>query len=177
MNTAIVTAAGCTLIPFPALDPVQTETVLRWRNAETVRSWMISSQPIVMSDHVNFLEQLRTAEKTAYWLVLSSGLPLGVVSLTRIDRQNKNAYVGIYANPEQHIPGAGTIMMRSLHEIAFGAMGLHTLKLEVLASNLRAIGLYEKLGYCREGVLRQFLSRDGKQEDMIVMGLIAGEGA
>lgn len=177
MNCSVLSAGGCTLIPFPVLAPHQVEMVLRWRNADAVRMWMFHRECIELKDHLAYLEQLRGTPHAAYWMVaLPDGNPLGVVSLTRIDSENRNAYVGIYANPEQRVAGAGTSLMRCLHEVAFGTMGLHTLKLEVLASNLRAIGLYTKLGYCREGVLRQFLSREGKREDVLVMGLLAGEG-
>lgn len=177
MNCSVVSVGGYTLIPFPVLTPAQAEMVLRWRNTDTVRMWMFHRECIGTQDHLAYLEHLRGAPHAAYWMVvLPDGNPLGVVSLTRIDTENSNAYVGVYARPDQPVPGAGTLLMRCLHEVAFGAMGLHTLKLEVLASNLRAIGLYTKLGYCREGVLRQFLSLDGKREDVVVMGLIAGEG-
>ncbi len=41
--------------------------------------------------------------------------------------------------------------------------------------NERAIALYEKLGFRREGVYREFLSRDGQRYDMYLYGLLRRE--
>jgi len=50
---------------------------------------------------------------------------------------------------------------------------LHRVELTVVADNLHGIGLYEKVGFQREGVKREnFLGDDGKYHDEIVMGIL-----
>ena len=41
--------------------------------------------------------------------------------------------------------------------------------------NERAIALYEKLGFQREGVHREHLQRDGRRYDMYLYGLLRSE--
>ena len=55
--------------------------------------------------------------------------------------------------------------MESMHEKA-KALGAERMLLEVRVSNARAIGLYEKYGYCRYG-LREHYYADG--EDAYLM--------
>ena len=49
------------------------------------------------------------------------------------------------------------------------------MQLTVFAYNERAIALYEKLGFVREGVYREFLARDGVRYDMYLYGLLRRE--
>ena len=48
----------------------------------------------------------------------------------------------------------------------FNELNLYRLQLTVLAYNTRAVGMYEKLGFTREGVLRAFGERDGRRYDL-----------
>ena len=43
------------------------------------------------------------------------------------------------------------------------------------SSNERAIALYEKAGFRREGVFREFGQRDGRRYDMYLYGLLRPE--
>ncbi|PKO21452.1 MAG: GNAT family N-acetyltransferase [Chloroflexi bacterium HGW-Chloroflexi-1] len=58
---------------------------------------------------------------------------------------------------------------------AFGELNLHRLQLTVFEYNARAIALYEKLGFRREGVYREFMQRDGQRYDMYLYGLLRPE--
>ena len=45
----------------------------------------------------------------------------------------------------------------------------------VFSNNERCIALFEKLGFRREGVYREFLQRDGRRYDMYLYGLLRPE--
>ena len=52
------------------------------------------------------------------------------------------------------------------------ARGAERIELEVFASNARAIALYERLGFVREGVKRRARKLDGQYEDNVPMALL-----
>ena len=54
-------------------------------------------------------------------------------------------------------------------------MNLHRVQLTVFAYNERALALYERLGFQREGVYREFIQRDGVRYDMYLYGLLRRE--
>ena len=50
--------------------------------------------------------------------------------------------------------------------------GLIRIKLGVFSDNTRAIALYEKIGFVREGVLRDHVLIDGHYQDLIMMAMV-----
>ncbi len=68
--------------------------------------------------------------------------------------------------------GAGAACLRGLIAWAFARPHVHRFHLDCLAHNARARGLYEKLGFSRDGVLRQaYLAADGRRHDLTLMAL------
>lgn len=71
--------------------------------------------------------------------------------------------------------GIGTEAMRLALDFAFGELNLHRVQLTVFEYNDRAIAVYERLGFRREGVYRECLHRDGRRYDMYLYGLLRRE--
>jgi RimJ/RimL family protein N-acetyltransferase len=60
-------------------------------------------------------------------------------------------------------------------DFAFQELNLHRIQLTVYSYNERAMRMYEKLGFQREGVYREFLLRDGQHHDMLLYGILNHE--
>lgn len=149
----------------------ERETILTWRNYKEIRRWMYSDHVISPDEHLRFMERLKDDGKNFYWLAEHKNKgDTGVISLNRVDFNNKNAYLGIYSNPE--ISGAGNLFIDCLKHIAFNVADLHTLKAEVIETNERAINFYKKSGFSEEGRLKEFVFKDGRWQDVIVMGTV-----
>jgi RimJ/RimL family protein N-acetyltransferase len=71
--------------------------------------------------------------------------------------------------------GYGEEAMRLMLRFAFDELNLRRVQLTVFSYNELAIRLYEKLGFRREGVFREFLQRDGQVHDMLLYGLLRRE--
>nr|WP_275477366.1 GNAT family protein [Streptomyces roseifaciens] len=71
--------------------------------------------------------------------------------------------------------GYATDTMRVICRYGFDEMRLHRIALTVVADNVPARRVYEKVGFVEEGRRRECFRRDGKWHDMIVMGLLEGE--
>ncbi len=160
----------CELYNFINLPESKKELVRNWRNDADIKKWMITDHIISKSEHLSFIESLKNDNKNTYWLVADKNIELGVVSLTRIDCNNKNAYLGIYANPG--LNKVGSKLMASLMDVSFNLGGLHSLKLEVREDNKRAIEFYKKSGFKREGLLRDMINKDGIWYNLVIMGLV-----
>ncbi len=160
------------LLNFVNLSNEDIEMIRVWRNHPNVRTWMYSQHKIGKEEHISFVEHLKKSYDSAYWLAESESNHLGVLYLNRINLRHKHAYMGLYTNPFQKVSGVGKILGRLVIRLAFDILDLHTLKLEVMEDNERAIKLYTKLGFKEEGKLKEFVNRDGKWIDVIVMGII-----
>lgn len=67
--------------------------------------------------------------------------------------------------------GIGSRLMEATLAAAW-SIGLSRIELSVNASNQRAIRLYEKFGFEREGVLRNAIMLDGDYQDVLIMGIL-----
>jgi len=79
--------------------------------------------------------------------------------------------LGMGIHPEFRGQGIGKRLITTTIEAA-QRMGVTRVELEVFASNTRAIGLYEKIGFKHEGLKQRFARFDDRFEDAVVMALL-----
>ncbi|MFG3385856.1 GNAT family N-acetyltransferase [Streptomyces rochei] len=73
--------------------------------------------------------------------------------------------------------GIGTEATRLIVGYAFEELGLHRVQLDAYAFNDRALRMYEKVGFVREGVRREVERRDGVWVDEVLMAVLDHEWA
>ncbi|SFA79521.1 MULTISPECIES: GNAT family N-acetyltransferase [unclassified Bacillus (in: firmicutes)] len=101
---------------------------------------------------------------------------LGHAAIDGILWSHRTAWVSIFIGEENlHGQGFGSEAMERVLEFAFCELNLHRLQLTVFSYNARAIALYEKLGFKKEGTYREFLERDLQRHDMFLYGLLKHE--
>jgi RimJ/RimL family protein N-acetyltransferase len=71
--------------------------------------------------------------------------------------------------------GYGTDAMQVLLRYAFAELNLARVSLEAFAENTRAVRSYQKAGFTLEGVQREWLRRDGRRGDVVVMSILPEE--
>lgn len=109
-------------------------------------------------------------------LARTTGEFLGEVVLNELDQENRSAAFRIALSAGRHFgKGYGTEAAGLILEFAFDVLELNRVSLEVFTFNPRALHVYEKLGFRREGRLREALWMDGEFHDAIVMGLLRRE--
>lgn len=82
------------------------------------------------------------------------------------------ARIGFHIMPEFRNEGYATEAATALMEWAWRAMKLNRLEAEIVQGNLIQQRVLEKLGFQREGTLRQRLLRGGKYYDVFLYGLL-----
>jgi RimJ/RimL family protein N-acetyltransferase len=107
---------------------------------------------------------------------LNSDELLGVTDINGILWTHGVGWLGIaIGDPANQGKGYGYDAMRLMLDFAFQELNLHRLQLTVFSYNRRASALYEKLGFQREGIYREFLHRDGQRYDMLLYGMLRRE--
>jgi putative acetyltransferase len=100
---------------------------------------------------------------------------LGVHTFPHMPRRRHAAGIGMGVHDELQGRGIGTALMRAGVELADNWLNLRRLELEVFVGNEPGIRLYERFGFEREGVLRQYAFRDGVHADAYLMGRLRPE--
>ena len=99
------------------------------------------------------------------FLIWSNDKVIGEVVLNEIDLIVMSA----------HFRGIGKFATKSILDFAFNDLILKRVGLEVFDYNKRAIKLYEKVGFQREGRLRNAMIHEGNYSDIILMSMLTDE--
>jgi RimJ/RimL family protein N-acetyltransferase len=100
---------------------------------------------------------------------------IGMCDLMRIEDSTRVAELGIWVARPWWRGGYGTDAVRTLCRFGFDHVNLHRITLFVNSDNAQAIGTYEKVGFVREGRLREAAFAHGGRVDLLVMGLLPGD--
>jgi RimJ/RimL family protein N-acetyltransferase len=101
---------------------------------------------------------------------------IGFVALHSVEWNNGAALLAIgIGEPEYRSKGYGTDALQLILRFAFHELNLFRVGLDVIATNSRAIRVYEKLGFRCEGRMRGAVLRDGCRTDRIFMGILRDE--
>lgn len=99
----------------------------------------------------------------------------GLITLSNIDHLNRTSCLHIMIKEEYQNLGVGSIVIKKMLKHAFYNLNLNRVELEVLYDNIRAIHVYEKNGFKKEGVRRQIVYKNGKYVDLINMSILKSE--
>ena len=98
------------------------------------------------------------------------GKVIGMIFLPREEnRRSHVGSIGMAVHDAYAGRGAGTALMAAVIDLADNWLQLKRLELGVYADNARAIALYERFGFEREGLNRAYAWRAGAYADSLMM--------
>jgi RimJ/RimL family protein N-acetyltransferase len=152
----------------------------RWINDESLTATLAQRYPVSLAQESDWIERATRGQDPSR-LPLAICLAkddrhIGSCGLEAIDRDNRTATLGILiGEADCRGKGFGEDAVRALCRYAFDELDLRKVRLDVSVLNPRAEKTYVRVGFRREGILRQEAFRAGKPVDMIRMGLLKGE--
>lgn len=166
-------------LPCVVLRPqtlADAERVIGWRSLPEVQAGLFSEGAPTPEEHRKWLEGLGDDRREYIILAGVQRRPVGTAGLSGISRVHSLAEYGVLIG-ERDCWGKGYAAAASheLLRIAFQDLKLHRVFLRVLEDNARAIRLYLRLGFVREGVLRGHVRKGGMPRNVVVMGMLASE--
>lgn len=167
-------------VRLTALSAGDLATLARWyQDAGFLR--LFDARPAYPRDEAalaRWLEEQHKDPNTFIFAVrlLDSDELVGYVVLDGIEWSNQAGWLAIGIGDRRNWgQGYGYEAMRLILAFAFHELNLHRVQLTAFSYNERAIALYERLGFQREGVFREFVQRDGRCYDMYLYGLLRRE--
>lgn len=136
------------------------------------------ARPRTEDEILKWFEEWQKSERTLNFAVrpLDNDRLVAFVSLEDILWSHGVAWLGIgIGNREEWGKGYGHDAMSLVLNYGFCELNLHRVQLTVFEYNERAIALYEKTGFRREGVYREFMQREGRRYDMYLYGILRSE--
>jgi RimJ/RimL family protein N-acetyltransferase len=148
-----------------------------WINDPEVTRTLLVYRPMSLSQEEEYLDKLAKNDEIHLAIVIrESDKLIGGAGLHDIDWKNRQCGFGIFIGAkEEWGKGYGTEATKLFVDLAFGTLNLHRIWLHVYDYNQRGIHAYEKVGFRREGVLRQSRYHDGRYWDTISMAILRPE--
>lgn len=167
-------------VQLTTLTQSNLPTVIQWhQNPEFLRLFdALPAYPRTEAALAQWIDDTNKATDTFLFAVrpLDSDELIGYVELDGILWTHRVSGVSIAIGAAKHRgKGYGYEAMQLALQFAFDELNLQRVQLTVFSYNERAIALYEKLGFQREGVYREYLQRDGRRYDMYLYGLLRSE--
>ncbi len=154
---------------------------------EKIQKWVTDRDVTrYLSSHFDFSQSLKKTEEfvenamdsdfTGFVIAdKKTGEYIGQIDFN-IDRKNRVGTLGIVIGiKKKQNQGIGTEAMELFINFGFNELNLNRIELDVMSYNKKAIRVYEKLGFKKEGCKRKKFYRDGKYHDIYIYGLLKEE--
>ncbi len=103
------------------------------------------------------------------------GAIVGFIGFHTIDWANRATSIGYWLAEDRQGRGTMTEAVRALTTHAFTVWGLNRVEIRVAVGNERSAAVPERLGFVREGVLRQVERHANGFRDNVVYSMLTGE--
>ncbi len=123
----------------------------------------------------NFESKYGNCNECEFFTVINRGERIGGVILHDYDEYSNRIMFTISLDTKYQNMGLGYKVMRSLLTYLFDKRKIRKVFLEVYETNRRAIKLYEKLGFRKEGILKKHTFKNGEYINLIIMSLLNHE--
>jgi RimJ/RimL family protein N-acetyltransferase len=151
-----------------------------WMNEPELRATLAQRYPMSLAREADWIERVTRGQDPSeihFAICLAVGdRHVGNCGFVGIDRDNRIATLGILIGEKEcRGKGFGTDAIRALCRFAFEEMDLRKIRLDVHADNAAGLKAYERVGFRREGLLREEVHRAGRPVDVVRMGLLRGD--
>jgi UDP-4-amino-4,6-dideoxy-N-acetyl-beta-L-altrosamine N-acetyltransferase len=160
-------------VALAALRPEDSDLLFEWINDHDLVVQSAPFRPIDRAEHDAWFERIRQREDARIFAIREGDRLVGSCQLHSIHPVHRSAELQIRIGADDaRGRGVGSEAVSQLVRFGFDELGLHRICLQVFATNDRAIRLYERAGFRREGVLREAASIDGAWIDVLLMALL-----
>ena len=162
------------------LEESDVDDIMTWVNDREIVGNLaaFSGQPLTREQELAWVRSVRTSRSDLVFTIVeaATGRYLGQCGIHQIhDRSKVGRLACIVAHRGDHGRGYGSSAIRALLDHAFDTMKLHKLWLMVFAHNTRGRGIYTRIGFREEGVLREEYFHEGGWHDMVRMSMLDRE--
>ncbi len=151
----------------------------KWLSDKNVTQYLeMGWRPYTEKDLDSTYLQATESQNSIIFVVCDSatGQPIGTAGLYLISWTCRRAQFNILlGEPSFYSKGYGTEVADLIIKYAFERLNLNTIYLGVNTENLGAIKSYEKAGFIKDGVHREFVYNNGRYYDSVAMSILRAD--
>lgn len=136
-------------------------------------SWVSSMQSEEdINSYIRSCQALCREGKEVSFVILIANVPVGRIGLHHLDLLNKNGAIGYWITENAQGKGIVTRACKVLLDYGFKELGLRRIEIKAATENLKSQAIPVKLGFFREGILRQVELLNGRFLDLVLFSLL-----
>jgi RimJ/RimL family protein N-acetyltransferase len=152
------------------------ELIADLRNDLSTWEQLTDPRPVGRADQKAWLESLGSRSGKLYFIAYTASEPfVGLIRMDEIDHINRSIRVGADVVAPLRGKGFGKAIYGAVKKYCFDYLNMNRVWLAVLETNKRAISLYKKVGFRKEGRYRAAVFRNGRFIDYVLMSLLEQE--
>lgn len=152
--------------------------VMTWVNdPEVVKHFQHFREKFTEKEEISFLKKILKSENDFVFSVFlkKSGEYIGQGAVNQISWENKLGRLSLMIKKKHWGKGYAQRTIALLLSFAFNKLKLNKIWLMAYATNKKAVHIYEKLGFKKEGFLREEYFWRGKHHDIVRMGILKND--
>ena len=173
MRSAIIQGSSIYLRPVGLDDAV---IIREWHNdPELKKLARVGEKKTTLKQEKEDIKAALKSSNQVYHLIIvkSDDNPIGFIRFNYIDKYSGNAWLRMtIGDKKSQGKGYAQDALHCYLKWMFNKLGIHRVTLECYSTNLRAIKFYKKIGFKKEGVLREAVFINKKYHDIISFGIL-----
>ena len=167
-----------THISLRAVEPEDLDQLYGWENSTALWDHGNTLAPyskLVLRQYINDALEMDIFQSRQLRLMIDlneDNITIGTIDLYEIDAHNRRAGIGILIDETYRKKGYASQALSLMADYAFNFLYLHQLYAYISVSNIKSIGLFYKAGYKEVGILKEWIQRGDKFEDVQLSQLI-----
>lgn len=133
------------------------------------------SFPISTIQQKKWYETVNENKNNLKLVIEYEGETVGLATIDEIDWKNRSAFHGMKLVKKVQGKGIGKDVVKTICNYAFNELQLNRLEGGMLETNLPSLKLYEKCGWKKEGLFKQYVYKNGKYLDYFPVAILKEE--
>ena len=164
-----------------ALEKEDMELMAKWFNNPEIRHFFPANKPTTIEHWKNWFEKEEKNENSIYLGIAKQedDKLIGYTNFIDINWSHRitKEFGIIIGEKDDWNKGYGEEAIKLMLHYGFNSLNFHRIELGAMEYNERALHIYEKVGFKKEGTKREAWFIDGKWHDVIVMSILKDECA
>lgn len=144
-------------------------------NNQEIRKYLTVRKPVNKVQQREFFQEVVSSDQNIHLAICSDGEIAGIISLEDEQDDIGAATLGLWIASKHQKNGYGTEAARLITEYGFNELNYHRISARAYEYNKGSQKIWKKLGFQKEGELREKTFYDGEFGDILIYGVLEHE--
>lgn len=144
-------------------------------NNPEIRKHLTAREPVNLDQERDFFEKVISGDENVHLAICKDEEMIGIISLEKKEDEFRVAEIGIWIETNHHGNGYGTEAAELITNYGFNELNYHRVMARAHTGNEGSKRIWEKLGFEKEGELREQTYMEGQFRNVNIYGVLEDE--